>query len=208
MPSWFLLDPEPRPDFVDADLVVPTALCQRLVAMHSKPADVVLDPFAGYGTTLIAAQALGRRAVGIELDDARFAYLRTLGLEVIQGDVLQADIPEFDLLLTSPPYWDPDGTAFAGYGPPGESYDHYLDTWRTLLARFAERIRDGGRIILLVPNIRIDGRLHPLAWDLGRLMSESFEMERELIACCTWPPPGAERYGEHLYCLMATMRRS
>jgi hypothetical protein len=207
MPSWFLLDAEAQPDPVDADLVVPAALCERLIAQFSVPGDVVLDPFAGYGTTLRAARALGRRAVGIELNEARFAHLRNLGGDVIQGDVLQVDIPRFDLLLTSPPYWDPDGAAFADYGPPDEGYEQYLATWRTLLGRFAQGARDGARIILLVPNIRIDGRFYPLAWDLGRLMSGAFRLERELIACCTSPPPGAERYGEHLYCLVGTMRR-
>jgi DNA modification methylase len=38
--------------------------------MTSKPGDFVLDPYAGSGTTLLAAQCLGRRWVGIELKPA------------------------------------------------------------------------------------------------------------------------------------------
>jgi DNA modification methylase len=207
MQSWFLLDPEPRPDLAgeDADLVVPSALCERLIARCSEPGQLVLDPFAGYGTTLLAAAKLGRRAVGIERDAARAAYLRGIGAEVVEGDVLEVEIPPFDLLLTSPPYWDPAGDAFAGYEDSDEGYEAHLAIWRRLLARFGASLREGGRIILLVPNIIIDGRLYPLAWDLGRLMAESLTLERELIACCTAPPPGAARYGEHLYCLVATV---
>jgi len=36
----------------------------------SKPGDLVLDPFVGGGTTLVACQLLGRRGIGIDLDKA------------------------------------------------------------------------------------------------------------------------------------------
>lgn len=44
----------------------PEAVVRYLVALISGPGDTILDPFAGSGTTLIAARAIGRRAIGIE----------------------------------------------------------------------------------------------------------------------------------------------
>ena len=54
----------------DHPAVMPAALAERCVALTSQDGDFVLDPYAGSGTSLLAAQCLGRRWVGIELKPA------------------------------------------------------------------------------------------------------------------------------------------
>src|SRR4051812_17705224 len=46
---------------------MPEAVLERIVRVSSNPGDLVLDPFAGSGTTLAVARRLGRRYLGIEL---------------------------------------------------------------------------------------------------------------------------------------------
>ena len=45
----------------------PVALLERIIAASSNPGDVVLDPFCGCGTTIAAAQKLGRTWLGIDI---------------------------------------------------------------------------------------------------------------------------------------------
>lgn len=45
----------------------PVALLERIIAASSNPGDVVLDPFCGCGTTVHAAQKLGRQWIGIDV---------------------------------------------------------------------------------------------------------------------------------------------
>jgi len=47
----------------------PIKLWQMLVEFASNPADLILDPFAGSGTTCVAAKMLGRRYIGIEISE-------------------------------------------------------------------------------------------------------------------------------------------
>lgn len=46
---------------------LPERLLARMIHVSSRPGEVVLDPFAGSGSTLVVARKLGRRAVGFEL---------------------------------------------------------------------------------------------------------------------------------------------
>jgi site-specific DNA-methyltransferase (cytosine-N4-specific) len=48
----------------------PPEVARRAILAGSRPGQTVLDPFAGSGTTGVAALALGRRFVGVELSEA------------------------------------------------------------------------------------------------------------------------------------------
>lgn len=55
--------------------VFPEQLPELCITAGSRPGDIVLDPFAGSGTTLQVARRLGRRSIGIELSQESVAYM-------------------------------------------------------------------------------------------------------------------------------------
>ncbi len=47
---------------------LPPQFLGRLILTHTRPGDLVLDPFNGVGTTTLCSAALGRRFLGVEID--------------------------------------------------------------------------------------------------------------------------------------------
>jgi DNA modification methylase len=89
---------------------------KKLISMFTKEGMMVLDPFCGSGTTLIAAAESGRQCIGIDLSDT-YKELATYRLtkcnliedkdyQYIVGDSLKviSKICEVDYIVTSPPY--------------------------------------------------------------------------------------------------------
>jgi DNA methylase len=60
----------------------PDELAERFVRHATRPGDLILDPFAGTGTFLLAAARLGRRGYGCEPDPEMIALCEARGLEV------------------------------------------------------------------------------------------------------------------------------
>ena len=54
----------------------PLWLMREWVELFSNPGELVVDPYAGSGTTLVAARAAGRRALGVELDPTYYEAAR------------------------------------------------------------------------------------------------------------------------------------
>lgn len=99
-----------RPAGSDDDVHFPQPLAHAVIDSYSSPGHTVLDPFAGWGTTLVVAEKLGRRAVGVELVPERVAAIkRRISAAAV---VLEADARDLDSLrlgqiepcFTSPPY--------------------------------------------------------------------------------------------------------
>lgn len=108
----------------------PEKLCERLIKMYSRVGDVVLDPFLGTGTTVVAAIKEQRNAIGIELTDRFFTVANESVEEIVndqqlslfdeqsklgkyklyQGDCCEVlkTIPseKVQITITSPPYAD------------------------------------------------------------------------------------------------------
>jgi site-specific DNA-methyltransferase (adenine-specific) len=61
----------------------PEELPRRLIKIYSYPDDLVLDPFAGSGTTLVAAKRLGRSSLGVEINPV-FCELTIRNLQTVE----------------------------------------------------------------------------------------------------------------------------
>ncbi|HUQ47940.1 MAG TPA: DNA methyltransferase [Gemmatimonadaceae bacterium] len=69
----------------------PVSLLERIIAASSNPGDVVLDPFCGCGTTIDAAQKLGRKWIGIDITHLAIGLIKTR-LRDAYGDDAKFDV--------------------------------------------------------------------------------------------------------------------
>jgi site-specific DNA-methyltransferase (adenine-specific) len=55
----------------------PVALLEQVIADYSEPGDLIVDPYAGGASTLLAALSTGRRAIGAEVSKKTYAKATT-----------------------------------------------------------------------------------------------------------------------------------
>lgn len=144
----------------------PVELPKRLLRCFATQEDaVVLDPFVGLGSTVLAAEELGKTGIGLDIypnfikkAQERLAQLRLLGLEnqpvgnirsrfhCVDARKLTRVVPihSVDIVITSPPYWDihlQERTADRKSERPYGESDADLGRMRNY-QQFLERLRD------------------------------------------------------------------
>lgn len=81
---------------------MPEQLLGRIVRVSSNPGDLVLDPFAGSGTTLVVAKKLGRRFLGTELSEGYVERIRRHLKRVQVGDPLAGAVDPLSSAPSTP----------------------------------------------------------------------------------------------------------
>ena len=198
---------EQRLPEADEDVHFPESLARAVIEEYTRPGDVVLDPFAGFGTTLVVAEQMGRTAVGVELLPERVDLIRDrLGERgrVVHGDArrLVELVPgPVDLCLTSPPYMtinDHPENPLTGYETDDGDYPVYLAEIGDVFRQVAGLLRPGGHAVVNVANIDYAGVVTPLAWDMGKEIGRHLDFRQETFLC--WDVQPDEITGD--YCLI------
>ena len=185
--TWFTIDGTLEPiDFSGPSFFrFPLELAEFVVNRFSNPGDWVLDPFCGFGTTIVAAQNLGCQAIGFEKNHQRadFAANRVLPpSRVLTEDsryILEYELPSFDLLFTSPPY----------LSLRDEKTEQPVQEYVIDLVKIFEAIRGcmkpRSKVVIELSNVSKADGIRPTLWEAGRALSELFCLEDELVRCNT-----------------------
>jgi DNA modification methylase len=203
MKSWITLSRaelrDQRPAGETEDVHFTESLARAIITEFSIPGELVLDPFAGFGTTPYVACQLDRRAVAVEFLPERAACIRRRLPDAAQ--VITADARELashvttpvDLCFTSPPYMTATGhpeNPLTGYSTMDGDYQIYLCEIERVFEAVANLLQPEGHAVVNVANPVSDGVITPLAWDIARRISRHLALRQEVFVCWDEQPPG------------------
>jgi tRNA G10 N-methylase Trm11 len=193
--------------FAEDDVRFSEQLVSFFVERLTDPGDAVLDPFAGFGTTLVVAESLGRKAFGVEFDSDRATFIRSrirAPDRLFTADARELDelpIPPVTLAITSPPYSSPGDPeeALSGYRGPNPGYDRYLADLQRVCRSVGSALTPEGWLMIEAANLRRPDRVDTLAWDIAHAVGEVLPFAGEIVV--RWEPMYGYGY-DHSYCLL------
>jgi DNA modification methylase len=179
----------------------PVELCRRLIEIYTKEGDVVLDPFMGSGSTIVAARDLERKGIGfdinpsfVELAKKRISQQKLIRLGVEDPNIYCEDAKNLlkyvapgsvDLVITSPPYWNiHTRKRTADYKEPRpysslerdlgniSDFNKFMDELKSIFRNVHVVLKNGKRCIVIVMDIRQGSQFIPFHMNIVNMMAE------------------------------------
>lgn len=201
------------------EIRMPETEVEFFINKYTKPGEKVLDIFAGFGTTLLVCEELGRIPYGIEYDKAKWQYTQnhlnsTNKDNIIHGDsrkVLKYEFPQIDFLITSPPFARKEDfvAPLTDYESKG-TYSEYLQGIHNIFYDLRKIVKPDGYLIVEIGNMKNPETqsVTTLAWDVAREIAKSHHFLGEIVVIwncnsITDENEGAYGYGyDHSYGLI------
>ena len=189
-------------------------LVEFFLKNYTKKGDIILDVFAGLGTTFFVAEEMERIPYGIEYLEDRYQYIKENVKNkdnIIHGDslkLLDYKLPKCDFCLASPVYMNKDDTEnpYTACKTEG-TYEQYLEDTQKIYSNVKEIMKPDSYVVIEVSNLKRNGEVTTLAWDIAKTVSEVLNFEGEIIVNWVSNDPekkdGIYNYGyDHSYCLV------
>jgi DNA modification methylase len=199
---WSDIKKSPEEAQLGHPAIFPLQLAQRLIECFTTADDTtILDPFAGVGTTVVAANRMNKAGIGIELS-AKFCEIAEKRLS--QRDLFASQssasriyrddarnllkyvkLASADMVITSPPYWDiliqkrtADYKAVRHYGDAQTDlgkigdYNEFLDALVEVFRLVFKALKPNKYCAVVVMDLRKKDRFFPYHADLAQRLSE------------------------------------
>ena len=167
---------------------------RNLILRYSKEGDLILDQFAGGGTTLVEARLLKRDAIGVDINPAAlerchektsFEYPNAGKVCIKQGDARRLDfIPDrsIDFICAHPPYAD-----IIHYSDDLEndlsrlSVSDFLSEMTMVASESYRVLKKGSFCAILMGDTRKNGHVIPMSFDVMKVFEKSGFKIKEII---------------------------
>lgn len=126
---------------------IPGQIPANIIYYYTRPGDLVVDPMAGGGSTLDAAEFLGRRCLGYDVAPRR--------PDIQQHDIstgFPAEAKGAQLIFMDPPYWNMKDEGYSDASSSRMSLEDFKQWYRKLLSSAADTICNGGFVALIIMN--------------------------------------------------------
>lgn len=168
---------------------------RNIILRYSQEGDLVLDQFAGGGTTLVEAKLLNRNIIGIDVNDAAlircqekttFSHEGANGRVFLKkGDARRLDYilsESIDLICTHPPY----ASAIQYSDDIPEDLSHYgvfefLDAMKDVATECYRVLKPGCFCAILMGDLRKSGCVFPLGFEIMSTFRSAGFQTKEII---------------------------
>ena len=168
---------------------------RNLLLRYSQEGDLVLDQFAGGGTTLVEAKLLNRNIIGVDINDVAlerckekidFDYEAAKGrVELHKGDARNLDFisnDSIDFICTHPPYADIIKYSEGIKGDLSQlKVPDFLEEMKLVASESYRVLQKGKFCAILMGDTRQKGHMIPMSFDVMRIFEKAGFKLKELI---------------------------
>ena len=168
---------------------------RNLLLRYSQEGDLILDQFAGGGTTLVEAKLLNRNIIGVDINDVAlerckekidFDYEAAKGrVELHKGDARNLDFisdDSIDFVCTHPPYANIIKYSEGIEGDLSQlKVSEFLEEMKLVASESYRVLKKGRFCAILMGDTRQKGHMVPMSFDVMRIFEEAGFKLKELI---------------------------